>query len=110
MLRLPPISPLFPYTTLFRSEIPAALHLQTVEKRPVRYVIQRIQFCADQISGSELHMTIWPRADGLEVGWGLACPRASVCRKNVSRYDHAAAAEEGLPEWSRPLERHPDRM
>src|SRR5256886_8789049 len=46
MIRRPPRSPLFPYTTLFRS------HADRLEAAPAPVLVQGAQLCLDEVTGS----------------------------------------------------------
>src|SRR3712207_7346799 len=54
MIRRPPRSTLFPYTTLFRSAIGDALHLQRVQAAEVGDLIEREARILDQPDGRRL--------------------------------------------------------
>src|SRR2546425_5759787 len=124
MIRRPPRSTLFPYTTLFRSHaledlvldlhvprvvelarlddrarrrdrIPAALHLDGVEERPVRYVVARVELGPDDVARLEVREAERPGADGLEVVRGLARLVARARLEEVLGDDHPVRPTEG---------------
>src|SRR5439155_9780812 len=78
----------------------AALHLESIEERPVRFVIPGEDLGADEVAGLEVRVTIGTGADGLEVGRRLARPGALERREHVPRND---AAERLGPERVRAL-------
>src|SRR5262249_25051757 len=52
--------------------VPAALHLDGVEERPVSYVIARVDLPANDIARPEVHETVRTGSDRLEIRGRLA--------------------------------------
>src|SRR3712207_8411547 len=80
MIRRPPISTLFPYTTLFRSDrLEALLHLR-LERRPLRQPSRRRR---DDREDVQLRQVFHRRAMARRQGERLAPHRREVDRKST---------------------------